>query len=266
MKRRKTNYLKLYNPINIIVLMLIFIGLIGFESKKENEPIEPFKIPKIVGLEETTSLCLSPKHMLNAWYNIERIDTISDILDLSKPAKSTKGLFYEFYETLPLEKRASNVGLTIIVDTINELTMTKKPIWARYLFHRVFSDSKEILQDDTLIQQVKSFPIYVANLSQNHPASIEVQDGSIMMVVEAINQKNQWQPIEYWSGSWCGNSYYTVLLPPRNILMTRGIKCSGDFYTKCRMKVTNREKQIYSNEFYMSINETQFEEPMKKDY
>ena len=248
----------------LLATILLFAVVTGFEFS-EQKGLKPFTIPTIVGHTDTTTLCLSPAYMLNAWYDIERIDSITGLVDLSKT--SDKNIpYYQF--SIPdslLELPSSNRGLQVIADTINELSMTKKPIWARYLFYRDFSDSAAILQDDTLIQQVKSFPIYVANMSENQYATLEVQDGSMMIVVEAVNTEGQWRPIEYWSHSWCGNSYFTLMIPPKHMLMTRGVKCSGDFVTTCRLKLVSESDSLYSNEFVMSINETQFTNPVEKE-
>lgn len=265
MKRKKLKYTYSNSSYGLAIILISIIVLLGFGSIKKNT-FEPFTIPKIIGNNNKTNVCLSPMYMLNAWYNVERLDSITGIIDLSSPAKDDTELTYQFdLPTTVNHKKISNAGLQVIADTVNELSITKKPIWASYLFHRSFSDSIEILQDDTLIQHVKSFPIYIANLSTNEVASLQTQDGSIMMIVQAIDKTGKWKPIEYWSNSWCGNSYFTIMIPPRHMLMTRGIKCSGDFYTKCRMMVSNKRDSIFSNEFYMSINETQFEKPMRKN-
>jgi hypothetical protein len=249
----------------IIALISLFMVVLADSDSVLRGDMEKFKIPTVVGNKDTTTLCLSPAYMLNAWYDIERLDKISDTLDLSKPPLDYNDLYYQFemseeIKALPL----SNAGLQVIADTINELSMTKKPIWASFLFRRSFSDNAEILQDDTLIQQVTSFPIYVSNMSTSDYASLQTQDGSMMLVVEAADSKGEWMPIEYWSDSWCGNSYSTVMIPPKHMLMTRGIKCSGDFRTKCRLKLTNAKDVVYSNTFYMAINETQFSMPIEK--
>lgn len=254
--------------LTIYVLLILSAGTLIFLPSFSKIEIVPFKIPRIIHNEKVTTLCLSPKYMFNAWYDIERMEKMGEVLDLTKDGVETGDSYYQFYQN-PTEnkdkKDFSNEGLVVLVDTINELAMLKKPIWASGLFYRHFDDSPTTLQDDTLVQHVKSFPIYIANCSQNKIASVRTQDGSLIMIVEAQDSKHVWKPIEYWSNSWCGNSYFTCIIPSQHYLMTRGIKCSGDFYTKCRVKLTNSDASVYSNEFYMSINETQFEQPVVKD-
>ena len=254
----------------LLVLIIIFQSAFTIEDSnnefkgKQYKHID-FTPPKIIGQAKPSSFCLSPQHMLNAWYAIERMDSLQGILDLSKEVMHyrKKGGLYQFREPPKLTKGIySNAALSVIVDTKNELTMTKKPIWASYLFHRSFNDKKEIRQDDTLIQEVKSLSIYVANLSTANSATLKIQDGSIRMIAEAVDKTGQWKSIEYWSNSWCGNSYFSLVIPPRHFLLTRGIKCSGSFETTCRMMVYNNLDSFYSNEFKMSINESQFLKPL----
>lgn len=249
-------------------LILVGMALSISGAGTKNMVSRPFQIPTIIGNSDTTTLCLSPSYMLNAWYSVERLDTITDTLDLSKPGRNREGLSYPFFfpdTSEPGKVSHANNSLQVIVDTVNELTLLKKPIWARYLFHRSLGDTIEVLQDDTLVQMVKSFPVFIANTSTIHQATLELQDGSIMMVVEAMDQSGAWKPIEYWSNSWCGNSYYHQIIPPEHMVMTRSIKCSGGFYTRCRMKVSNDSNTLFSNEFFMSINESQFQQPVQKD-
>ncbi|MDG1260135.1 MAG: hypothetical protein P8H59_03980 [Flavobacteriales bacterium] len=256
---------------NIVVIAIvtsismISICLFGTGDRFVQSFSPPFRIPKIIGIGEGTTLCLSPEYMLNAWYNIERMDSIQDTLDLLSPPSLQNCMHYQFFKSGEIEMLpVSNTNLQLIADTTNELSMTKEPIWASGLFYRFFDTESEVLQDDTLIQQVKSFPIYLANTSGSDYAEVEVQDGSLMMIVEAVDSDGDWKPIEYWSNSWCGNSYFNFMLPPNHMMMTRGIKCSGDFYTNCRMKLYNAKDSLISNEFHMSINETQFAKPLEK--
>jgi len=246
-----------------IFLMLLFVSIITVLSSyvaPHNNPID-FKIPIIKTTKQKSSLCLAPQYMMNAWYELECVKPFCEVLNLEQAFKDTMR-YHQFWEpTKETKKLYSNKKLAVVVDTINEITMTKRPIWASYLFHRSFDDNRTLLQDDTLIQDVKSFPIYIANLSDNKIATLELQDGSIVMIVEAQNEHKQWKPIEYWSYSWCGNSYYSVELPPRYFAFSRGVKCSGDFYTTCRIKVYNEGDSLYSNEFKMNININQFNKP-----
>ena len=63
------------------------------------------------------------------------------------------------------------------------------------------------------------------------------QDGSLMMIQEAKDENGEWQPIEYWIPSGCGNSYFDPLrLDPNEYAKVAIIKYSGRFETKLRLK------------------------------
>ncbi len=254
----------LLNSLRLITLLLITVAipalivLSSFYSPYPPASPASFRPPAIKGIAPVSNLCLTPAYMLNAWYNLERIEPFCEVLDLGK--KEKKISWHQFYEDPSSEKTTSfsNQSLAVIVDTAYELNMQKKPIWARYLFHHNTVQSRLLLQDDTLVQAVKAFPVYIANLSKSQTAELETQDGSVIMVLEAMDTDHHWKPIEYWSHSWCGNSYFSAFLPPEHFAFTRGIKCSGDFMTPCRLKLSNREDTLYSNTFRMGISLQQF--------
>ncbi|MCD6017692.1 MAG: hypothetical protein K0S53_813 [Bacteroidetes bacterium] len=255
-----------FNPILIVVsilTILLFVSIITVLSSCGIPPQEPeFKIPIIKTDKQKSSLCLMPQYMMNAWYDLECVKPFCSEFDPDRKYADTMKTHQFWKPTEEVKQTYSKKGLVVIVDTIHEITMTKRPIWASYLFHRSFDDNRPLLQDDTLTQDVKSFPVYIANVSNTKTATIEIQDGSIMMIVEAQDKHRKWRAIEYWSHSWCGNSYYTLDIPPQYFAFTRGVKCSGDFLTSCRLKVLNGGDSLYSNEFKMSISTNQFNRPV----
>lgn len=247
--------------ISVFIILMSISIITVLSSYTVPEKNEEFKIPIIKTDKQKSTLCLSPQYMMNAWYNLECISPFCTEFDPEQHTKDTMKYQQFWSPSKETTHNYSNKKLSVIVDTINEITMTKRPIWASYLFHRSFDDNRTLLQDDTLIQDVKSFPIYIANLSDTKTATVRLQDGSLMMVVEAQDEHKKWKALEYWSHSWCGNSYYSLELPPHYFAFTRGIKCSGDFFTTCRLKVFNGKDSLLSNEFKMSINKSQFNKP-----
>lgn len=251
----------------VSLLMVLFLGtmLLMVSSFSKTNEVPNFKLPQIKTKRQSTPLCLSPQYMMNAWYDVECVQAFCAEF---KPDEEhdEKLRYHEFYDNYKegKEDKYSNASLTLVVDTVQEISMTKRPIWASYLFHQNLGGNKTILQDDTLIQDVKSFPIYLANTSKDKTASVETQDGSLIMVTEAKNEKGIWMPLEYWSYSWCGNSYISLDIKPQHFAFARGIKCSGDFYTSCRLKLHCGKDSLYSNEFNMSINPTQFKKPIER--
>jgi hypothetical protein len=250
---------------SVYLLLFVLLGLClvpFFCSFKLPSP-NTFKPPFLKGLKRSVTKCLNPQYMYNAWYQLEFVRPFCDTLLLEETEKRENFKFYEFYEdpTKGHKREFSNEGLKVIVDTFNQVPILKKPIWASYLFHRNFDENRLLRQDDTLVEEVKGFAIYIANCSVEKSAVLETQDGSAIMVMEALTPDKTWKSIEYWSGSWCGNSYSSITISPSEFAFTRGIRCSGDVRTKCRLKLSNGNDQLYSNEFYMGISNTQFEKP-----
>ncbi len=251
----------------ISVLMVLFLGtillLVSSFSVKDDGTV--FKLPVIKTSRSKTTLCLSPQYMMNAWYDVECVKAFCNEFNPDEEHKEELN-YHEFYDNFKegKEHKYSTAYLKLVVDTLQEIAMTKRPIWASYLFHQNLGFGNTVLQDDTLIQDVKSFPIYLAKTSEDKTAIIETQDASLMMVTEAKDEHGNWKPLEYWSHSWCGNSYISFELKPQHFAFTRGIKCSGDFYTTCRLKLSNAADSLYSNEFKMTINKNQFTKPKEK--
>lgn len=84
------------------------------------------------------------------------------------------------------------------------------------------------------------------------------QDGSLIMIQEALDSNGTWQPIEYWVYSGCGNSYFSPLkLAPNKCVLIPIKKYSGDFKTQIRLKFKNGNAIIYSEPFEGTIVEAQ---------
>lgn len=102
------------------------------------------------------------------------------------------------------------------------------------------------------------FISYFINTS-NITFKAERQDGSLMMIQEALNEKGEWSPIEFWVYSGCGNSYFNPLeLEPGHCVMVPIKKYSGSFKTKIRLKMKNNSSIYYSTSFDGSIDPSQF--------
>ncbi len=260
------------SPFTYIIISLIMVLTLGttlmmMSSFVFKPNLEKFNPPLIKTKRNKTTLCLSPQYKLNAWYSIECVVGFCSEFNPDEEHHD-KTNYYEFYDNPTKENKQaySNDDLMLVVDTAREIAMTKRPIWASYLFHQNLGDKKITLQDDTLIQDVKSFPVYLANTSENKIANIETQDGSLIMVTEAKDSSGKWNALEYWSHSWCGNSYFSLDIKPKHFAFTRGIKCSGDYYTTCRLKLFIGSDSLFSNEFKMTINKNQFKMPKEKTH
>ncbi|MFC0878988.1 hypothetical protein ACE01N_20505 [Saccharicrinis sp. FJH2] len=106
----------------------------------------------------------------------------------------------------------------------------------------------------------QAIPIYIFNPTKD-TLYLDQQDGRVIMIQEAKNEKGEWKPIEYWEYSACGNSYGTVMLLPKNFALIKGIKYSGSFETELRFKMRNGNTVLYSDNFKGNINKSQFDLP-----
>lgn len=109
---------------------------------------------------------------------------------------------------------------------------------------------------------VKVFPVYIVNYTDSIQG-IQNQ-GNIIVIQEALNTENEWQPVEYFRYADCGNSYGITLLDTNCYIMFGVIKYNGDFKTKLRLRLKTNGKTIFSNELPGYINKSQFFENKKE--
>jgi hypothetical protein len=103
------------------------------------------------------------------------------------------------------------------------------------------------------------FTGYLVNTSDS-TFSAERQDGSLIMIQEALDEEGIWKPIEYWVYSGCGNSYFNPLkLDSGKYVMIPIRKYSGKFKTKIRLKFKYGSEILYSDSFEGSLNMSVFE-------
>jgi hypothetical protein len=135
---------------------------------------------------------------------------------------------------------------------------------------------------DTLMQKYFGRGLYLYNTTKD-TITLNSQDNRLYMVVQAKDETGKWKDIDYLPRSWCGNSYYTVQLPPNEYWKFIMPVFSGDFKTKLKIKLIpsnkeivkwkfkekegeriewrleeNADKFIYSDEFDGNINLSQF--------
>lgn len=103
------------------------------------------------------------------------------------------------------------------------------------------------------------FSIYIKN---NEKKSLKIfpQDNSLYLIQEALNEKNEWKPIEFWGYSTCGNSYdKTINLEPQKIIHLTTDRYSGNFKTRIRFRLLLDKMNYFSNEIPSTINKSKFE-------
>ena len=105
---------------------------------------------------------------------------------------------------------------------------------------------------------VQGYPVFLYNSSDSATFLVH-QDGMIPMIQEAKDENGVWRAVEYWTYSWCGNSYIISVLEPSSILVTGVYKYVGNYETELRLKTKIDNQFVYSNSFRGSINKSQFQ-------
>jgi len=101
----------------------------------------------------------------------------------------------------------------------------------------------------------ESYPVYIIN--RTNLWEISNFDLSFPILMQALNRKGEWQHIEYHiNDQICPGLFY--FLPPNSYYITSARKYGGNFKTKFRLKFRQKSGFIYSNEFFGSMNESQF--------
>lgn len=214
------------------------------------------QVPHINEATPNTQEKLSVKESLDAWYHIIAVDSISGSI---KPSKENKPKYYSYlFDKVEKEQEAKS-PLLLFIDTTQLLSVQKKPIWARYLFSQDTYNKKEsdLNANDTLVKFIQAYPVFMINVNSD-TIQLDTQDGSAIITCEVKNEQGEWQAIENWKSSWCGNSYFSYIIPPLHTAYTKMIAYSGTFKTTARLKLKNKGRLIYSNEINISVNPSQF--------
>lgn len=101
---------------------------------------------------------------------------------------------------------------------------------------------------------------YLVNSSDSTFIAIR-DDRSLIMIQEALDEKGNWSPIEYWVPSSCGVGYHSpLLLKSGEYVMVLIKKYSGSFKTRMRLKFFYGPDVLYSDSFEGSMNKAQFKQ------
>lgn len=95
--------------------------------------------------------------------------------------------------------------------------------------------------------------------NSNNVVKLQMEDECYVCVLQAKTRKGQWQPIQYWKFSDCGNSYSVKhILPKTANSFIMKIPNNGNYKTKLRFKMLGRYQFYYSNEFSGKIDYCEF--------
>ncbi|MDX2360389.1 MAG: hypothetical protein QNK23_06260 [Crocinitomicaceae bacterium] len=127
---------------------------------------------------------------------------------------------------------------------------------------------QEPVLNSNITETVNGHFLYLVNNSDS-TVGINAQDSRIKILAEAYID-GEWQEIEYFQNSWCGNSYHKVLFRSNEYWKFKVPVYEGSIQTKIRyklwmpsLKTTSSELggYIYSNFISASINRSQIVQP-----
>jgi hypothetical protein len=136
----------------------------------------------------------------------------------------------------------------VIEDTTNYAELSNETI------------SLKIFTDDiiTFSEKYQGYRLLLKTNSEK-VLKLKSQDGRIYLFQEAKNFDGKWKAIEKLTPSFCGNSYYSVVLNPNDTCEFSIPIYRGEFITKIRFKLLiDANNYILSDEFVASINSSQF--------
>ncbi|NOQ73168.1 MAG: hypothetical protein GQ574_14270 [Crocinitomix sp.] len=229
--------------------------------------------PKVIENLEPATAYLSPNTTLNAWYRIYAVDSVQNPIcpsDENKPLylSDLSGDFYgnQSLTKLVQQKFDSSIvdkpsSFQLFIDTTQNLSIKKRWMWGRFQYNGKILFEKpenERSVSDTLVNNVHAYPVFITNLNSEDSLLLSAQDGSAYITCEAKNENGEWQAIEQWRNSSCGNSYHYYLVPPMHTAFTKMVVFQGEFKTVGRLVIRANRSTIYSNEFNVSVNHSQF--------
>ncbi len=225
-------------------IQLIILGaLVGLYSchgnKNADKEIEvfDFKTPVIQDTFKTDRIERATVWLQNGNYNPLYIGPRQDSIYVSYRPNLKKYFVYDEYRRN--YGRPDSSGIILRIDTT-----------------KIISDHSMIWEDDGGILSTKSFkafPVFVVNTTKD---TLNIGYGDhLPIIMEAMDDKGKWRPIEERYMYMCGTGLNGIILPPNEIVVTSVPINKGEIKTKLRLRYNN----ILSEEFYGMINPTQFD-------
>lgn len=231
------------------LLVIFFILLFSFCSKKEKSPYPHVTLPK-----SKNAVQVNTKGMLHILSDSEesffmpnfKVDTnVSS--DPKWNSKNIKEFNYEYVMNLP------HFDFKIIIDTSYTIAVKGFEYKNTDLTpegHLDFSKVFALWKDD-----VVCYPLLIYNNGTKPAYSYYIS-----LIQQAKDKDGKWQPIEYFANfPSCIPSPFCQEHLPKQYTAKAIIKYNGDFKTKIRVKVKMGKNIYYSNEIDGYINYSQFD-------
>ncbi len=122
-----------------------------------------------------------------------------------------------------------------------------------------------IVEPNTIVDFGKRKAIVLKLVNRTaETTSFAACDSGLYIVQEALNRRGEWQPLERFPDSFCGNSFHQVFLEPDEYWAFYAIPRVGGFKTKLRFRLerlgerANGAGIIVSDEYEGSVSPTAF--------
>lgn len=237
------------NKINFIIPACFFITIIACnptQIQPQSEKTEKFKkkevfpFPKIIDkLGEENLITINTNWIRERDHHPYFFGKLNDTILIER----NLGLFPELYKLDTHFSKGKYDNYFLLPEEAKEFKIADSV----HLLIKV--DTAQVIND----YGRRAFPVLIMN-QYNDTVYIGYGD-QIPIVAEAISKNGKWEPIEERYIYMCGTGLNSIILPPHEIVITSELVYSGNFKTKLRIKLGNN----YSNEFYVNINESQFE-------
>lgn len=101
------------------------------------------------------------------------------------------------------------------------------------------------------------FYLYLVNATPEK-VNLDTIDHCLHIIMEVLNENNEWTSISTLPWSWCGNSYFPIQLKSNEYLKFNVPIFNGSYKTKLRFVLrVNEDQEICSNEIETAINFSQ---------
>lgn len=147
--------------------------------------------------------------------------------------------------------RYTNKTISIFVDTA--LDISKKLEFRHEITDSVKKEANRAYFKVDSVKHYKAYPIFITNLSDS--LMFLGQHNYINhMVREAKDEQGQWKPLEQAVRYWDCNKCRLVYLKPKQVLVAKMMRFTGNFKTECRLRFGTGENVVYSNTFVEYID------------
>lgn len=183
----------------------------------------------------------------------------SDFLILAD--SNSKAINFVSVEEEYLRDRSINLDTNLLKISYFEEDWNKLSIKKR--LKKLSSEKTAAKQEADRLHTINNQGQTLVRIINNTPdtVSIQMQDGSVICILQGLTKGGQWLPIQYWRFSTCGNSYYNKAFAPKtanSFIFT--IPNKGDYKTILRFKLQGTDRFYYSNEFTGKIDYCEFVE------